>query len=84
MNGMMLKRHMLSLDWFSDGKHRDRIQEAQRGALAGGRKPWERMDAQGVELELPRYASTAFLTRPGGGSEGVRAFFLFFWTGRNK
>lgn len=71
--------HVLStfLGWVSYEKRRDRIQEAQRSAAGGEgvRKSWERMDAQGVELELPRCASAAFLTRPGGGSEGVFAFF---------
>lgn len=42
----------------------------------GVRKPQERMDTQDAELELPHCASAAFLDRPGGGSEGVLAFFF--------
>lgn len=55
------------------------------GALArcsaGGvvRKPRERMEAPSVELQLPRCASAALLTRLGGGSEGVFAFFFIYY-----
>jgi len=67
----------ISLGWDSHGKSGDKIQEAQQSALGGGgvRKTWKRMNAKGVELQLPHCASAAFLTRPGGGSEGVFSFF---------
>lgn len=80
MTGTMLKCHMLSPSlWagFPMGSTETGFRRLGRVPWQEGavRKPWERMDAQGVELELPRCASAAFLTRPGGGREGVFAFF---------